>query len=280
MYKPLLVLINGKSSNKFNVVDRLVQFGDGIFETCLVLDKYLLFWSEHFARLEKGRLRLLINAVGGDLWLEDIVKALAITGVYNCVVKLILSRGSSMRGYGFDKNITPNRIVIISQIPQKIPKYYALTICTSGYSSNKLLAGIKHCNRLEQILARANMSADECVMLDRIGNVISVTQANIFVVKNNTLLTPDLSECGIAGTRRDIVLNLASSIGLITKVGVLTVANMLNSQEIFISNSVIGVREVTKINGHFFNENIVTNKVINAFTSLQKTKTLSSHVLV
>lgn len=259
-----IVLINGKKHSKLSVFNRLTQFGDGLFETCVVKESQLLFWSAHFARLEKGRVQLKINKISEKQWLQDIVKALSIAKLKHAIVKIILSRGQSERGYGFEKNIIPTRIIIVSNMPEKIPSEYMLSICRSGYANNSLLSNIKHCNRLEQILARIDMSGDECIMLDNQRNVISLTQGNIFAISGKMLITPDLNNCGIQGTRRAVVLKIATELDLQVKVSTLTLETLYNCEEVFITNSVIGIKPVTFIDKKHFKQQTITKKLAQA----------------
>ena len=260
-----IVLINGKKQTKLSVFNRLTQFGDGLFETCLVKEGRLLLWNEHFARLEKGRVQLKINPVSEKQWLKDIVKALSIAKLNQAVVKVMLSRGESKRGYGFETDIEPTRIIIVSSVPKQTLKQCTLTTCQSGYATNQLLSNIKHCNRLEQILARADMHSDECIMLDDNGYVISVTQGNIFALKSGVLLTPGLDECGIEGTRRSAVLKIASDLGLQVNVGAITLQELCECDEVFMTNSVIGIKPITKINDKVFTQQQATQKIAHAF---------------
>ncbi|SHE20312.1 FIG004453: protein YceG like [Bathymodiolus brooksi thiotrophic gill symbiont] len=259
-----VVLINGKKQTRLSVFNRLTQFGDGLFETCVVSKANLLFWSAHFARLEKGCAQLKINPISEQQWLKDIAKALELAKLEHAVVKIFLSRGESVRGYGFSSNIQPIRFVIVSEMPTQMPSKYALSVCCSGYADNQLLSNIKHCNRLEQILARSDLSADECIMLDNNDNVISVTQGNIFAVKSGVLLTPSLDKCGITGTRREAILKIATNLGLQVKVGKLTLQALLDCDEIFISNSVIGIKSVSAVNKRQFTQSTVTQRLARA----------------
>ncbi len=269
-----VVLINGKKISKISVFDRGVQFGDGIFETCLIKRHRLLSWSRHFSRLNKGCSKLKINQVDESLWIKDITKALSISKLENAVVKIILSRGESMRGYGFSGDIVPTRIVIVSSL-SKLPEKYSLSLCDSGYATNRLLSEIKHCNRLEQVLARVNMSTQECIMLDDNGYVISVTQGNIFAVNGDVILTPSLDECGIEGTVRSAIFDLAESLDLRVEVSSLSVQELLEADEVFISNSIIGIKAVNKINEQLFDTHIITNNIKNKLSLLQKNESLS-----
>ena len=99
---PPIVLINGAKQSKTTVFNRNTQFGDGLFETCVIESKNILFWPYHLARLNKGCEKLGIGTVDESFWLSDIRKALAISRLHNAVVKIILSRGETLRGYGFE----------------------------------------------------------------------------------------------------------------------------------------------------------------------------------
>jgi len=262
-----IVLINGAQQSKISIFNRNIQFGDGLFETCVVENKKILFWVNHFARLNRGCEQLKISKVSESVWLSDVKKALSLCSYDRCVVKLILSRGESLRGYGFKDDIKPVRAVIVSEL-QKVTlnNSFCLEYCQSGYDSNPKLAGIKHCNRLEQVLARAGLKSDEGIMLDENHNVISVTQGNIYAIHGNTLITPKLDKCGVEGTRRAVILDLAKLLGIKVKVDTLSVKELGQADEVFISNSIIGIQSISKIDGISFGESPITKKIKDAFT--------------
>ncbi|ABL02005.1 aminodeoxychorismate lyase apoprotein [Candidatus Ruthia magnifica str. Cm (Calyptogena magnifica)] len=271
------LLINGKKQTKLSVLNRLVQFGDGLFETCLIEDAKLLFWSKHFSRLKKGYDKLKIYPVSETIWLKEIAKAFTISKLDQAVVKIIISRGESVRGYGYEKNIKPTRIVIVSPVPD-LPWQYHLEVCVSGYSGNQLLSEIKHCNRLEQVFARSELQTQECIMLDENAQVISVTQGNIFAIRNQVIFTPSLTDCGIEGTRRSVVFDLVQVLGLKLEICSLSLSELLEADEVFITNSMIGVKPVDKINQQLFNHHQITNQLISAFIR-SKNNHLSSVLL-
>ncbi len=258
------VLINGKKQSKLSVFNRLTQFGDGLFETCVFDNARLLLANKHFERLEKGAQKLSIKPVDRSLFLSDIAKAISISKLKNGVVKIILSRGESLRGYGYQQDIEPTRIVIVSSIPDVAEKFQ-LEVCSSGYSNNQLLSEIKHCNRLEQILARTDLHSQECLMLDEGGFVISATQGNIFAIRNGVLLTPGLDQCGIEGTRRSFIFELAKVLNLKVEICALTLSELLTAEEVFITNSVIGIKPVSKINNQVFTQYEITKRLIHAY---------------
>ena len=262
-----IVLINGAKQSKISIFNRNIQFGDGLFETCVVENKKILFWVNHFARLNRGCEQLKMSKVDASVWLSDINKALSLCSYDRCVVKLILSRGESLRGYGFEDDIKPVRAVIVSEFQKAtLNNSFCLEYCQSGYDSNPKLAGIKHCNRLEQVLARAGLKSDEGIMLDENHNVISVTQGNIYAIHGNTLITPKLDKCGVEGTRRAVILDLAKLLGIKVKVDTLSVKELGQANEVFISNSIIGIQSISQIGDISFSENLITKKIKDAFT--------------
>jgi len=262
-----IVIINGAKQSKISIFNRNIQFGDGLFETCVIENKKILFWVNHFARLNKGCEQLKISRVDESVWLSDVKKALSLCSYDRCVVKLILSRGESLRGYGFKDDIKPVRAVIVSEL-QKVTfnKSFCLEYCQSGYDSNPKLAGIKHCNRLEEVLARAGLKSDEGIMLDENHNVISVTQGNIYAILGNKLITPKLDKCGVEGTRRAVILDLTKHLGIKVKVEVLSVEKLGQADEVFISNSIIGIQSISQIGDIGLGESPITKKIKDAFT--------------
>jgi len=151
-----IAIINGKEQSNVSIFNRNFQYGDGLFETCIVKDNRILFWEKHLSRLEIGCRKLKIKNIEESLWLKDIKKALNLTSKKNCVLKLVLSRGNTERGYSYPDDILPVRVVIVSELKKTHTRdSYSLEYAQSGFHSNPNLAGIKHCNRIEQILARS-----------------------------------------------------------------------------------------------------------------------------
>ena len=270
-----VVLIDGEEQSKITIFSRNMQFGDGLFETCISQNNKILFWPNHFARLNIGCKRLNIKKVNESDWMNDLNKAFALFDHSNCIVKLILSRGESLRGYGYKDDITPVRVVIISEMKKTVVNNsFSLEYSDSGYHSNPQLAGIKHCNRLEQILARSSLSSNEAIMLDEKENIISVTQGNIYFIFGNKLLTPKLDSCGVVGSRRSLILELAMSLKMEALESKISINQAQKADEVFISNSVIGIQPVHSIEIHKLGQNPLTEKIQKAF--LSKTKEISS----
>ena len=233
--------IDGKKTDCVSIFNRSFAFGDGIFETLKVINGEILYFKYHLDRLKKGINKLKLN-YDYKFLIVEINKVLEVEK--NCILKIIISRGESTRGYVFNQNIKAVISIITNDLPQ-IAEEVSLKICTSGYYQNPNLAGIKHQNRLEQIMACGHNS--DCIMLDNLQNVISTTYANIFIVKNNIISTPNLDDCGILGTRRAVILDNFSVV-----VKVIQLNELFTADEIFITNSVIGIQRIMMINGIFF----------------------------
>ena len=263
-----IVIINGEEQSNISVFNRNMQYGDGLFETCVAKDNQILFWDKHLLRLNIGCDKLKIKKIEESIWLEDIKKALSFSSKKNCIIKLILSRGNSQRGYSYPDDILPVRVVIVSEIIKSQSKQsFSLEYAQSGYHSNPNLAGIKHCNRIEQILARATMKEDEAIMLDENKNIISVTQGNIYFIFGKRLLTPKLDRCGVIGSRRSLILELAKSIGLDIQEEEVSMIQAQKADEVFISNSLIGIQSVSSIEDCQLSSSSITDKIKRAFES-------------
>ncbi len=264
-----VVIINGEAKSNISIFNRNMQYGDGLFETCVAKDNKVLFWKNHFARLNNGCERLNIKKIANSVWLEDIKKALSFASEKTCIIKLILSRGNSLRGYSYSRDIEPVRVVIASQMNEyKAKENFSLEFASSGFHSNPDLAGIKHCNRLEQIMARTNMLADEAIMLDENQSIISVTQGNIYFIFGNKLVTPKLDRCGVIGSRRSIILELSRLINLEVDEDTISSEQAIKANEVFVSNSLIGIQPVTSIDSYCLNKNPLTEKIRDAYTSI------------
>jgi 4-amino-4-deoxychorismate lyase len=175
------------------------------------------------------------------------------------VVKLIVTRGSGARGYRPPEAASPTRIIGISEWPDLPASNYALGVdvrtCALRLGHNPVLAGLKHLCRLEQVLAQLELvqqGADEAVLLDNEDRVIGGTMSNIFAIDGATLLTPDLSRCGVRGVMRRIVLETAPALGLDTCEMDLGVKALRAADEIFVTNAVLGIWPVKSFDGTLF----------------------------
>lgn len=213
------ILINGEARETINISDRGLQYGDGLFETMAVRNGIIHLWEEHWNRLMLGCERLSINPPNKKLLEQEI--ALISKNRKQSVIKLIITRGEGQRGYTYSRQHKPTRILTNHPYPT-YPKSYtkegvAVRYCETTLSENNKLAGIKHLNRLEQVLARNEWDNDnfqEGLMSTQQGYVIDGSMSNIFSVKENELFTPDISLCGVAGVMRKTIFTIAKDLNI------------------------------------------------------------------
>ena len=271
-------LINGKFVDELAAHDRGLHYGDGLFETITVENMQLLCWDEHLKRLERGCIKLNIAVPDKNL-LKNEVSALINTESQG-VIKIIISRGQGGRGYKILENIAPTRIISLYpwsyQYDQNSSSGVKTRICKYRYAKNPFLAGIKHLNRLEQILARSEWndnSIAEGIVMDSENYIIEGTMSNIFCIIGKTLYTPDLSACGIEGIVRGKIIELASNLKFNVEIKKISLGFLMNAEEIFMCNSIIGVWPVniideTKFSKHKKTQNII--KTLQEYNSIPK----------
>ena len=271
-------LINGKFVDELAAHDRGLHYGDGLFETITVENMQLLCWDEHLKRLERGCIKLNIAVPDKNL-LKNEVSALINTESQG-VIKIIISRGQGGRGYKILENIAPTRIISLYPWPNHYDENSTsgvkTRICKYRYAKNPFLAGIKHLNRLEHILARSEWndhSIAEGIVMDSEYYVIEGIMSNIFCIIGKTLYTPDLSACGIEGIVRGKIIELASNLKFNVEIKKISLGFLMNAEEIFMCNSIIGVWPVniideTKFSKHKKTQNII--KTLQEYNSIPK----------
>jgi len=247
------ILINGKTATHISAMDRGLHYGDGLFETISVIRGEIPLWNYHINRLKRSCARLLLPIPDESQLLNEINQLCA--GHDYIVIKVIITRGTSERGYQRPAHTETSRIVCAFQRPE-LPRSYwdagvKVSICNTHLARQPLLAGIKHLNRLEQILASNEYSAkdyQEGLVGDYNNNVIEATSHNIFMVMSGEILTPNLSDCGVEGIMREYVLNLAQKENIPIKITSISFTDLKAMDEVFLTNSVHGIWPVKRIN--------------------------------
>jgi len=246
-------VVDGRMSGLLPADDRGLAYADGLFETLLVHAEQPVWWAEHLQRLRAGAARLGIVAPADEHWLADARQLLAANeGLKTYVLKLILTRGSGGRGYSPANALAPRRIVQSGPAPVLDPRWrregIRLRLCDLRLSVQPRLAGIKHLNRLEHVLARGEWSDPdiaEGLLLDADANLVCATAANIFLVKHGVLLTPSVEHCGVAGVCRAQLLS-----GCGARVASLVASDLFAAEEVFVCSSVRGILPVAALGDH------------------------------
>jgi len=259
-------LVDGRAQHEPWQFDRGLHYGDGLFETMLVRDGLIRFVALHRGRLERGCQRLQI-ALDVDAAFAD-AQTLA-AGVASAVIKLLVTRGSATaRGYAPGGDELPRRLVLRYGAPSapllkshNIVDSRAIVLQTS-LGENPQLAGLKHLNRLEQVLARLEMRGNpayEGLLCSSSGLVISGTMSNMFIVSGKELLTPRLDRCGVAGVMRAVVLREAALAGIQAREVDLSRAALDSAPELFLTNARIGVHPIAALDDRRLPTSAVTH---------------------
>lgn len=222
--------------------DRGLAYGDGVFETVLVHARRAVWWPQHWERLTRGAARLGFGLPQRE-WLEAELGVLLPKAPDRAVLKLILSRGASGRGYAADPESEPTLVISMHGVPAPAPDPMVLRWCDTRMAIQPALAGIKHLNRLEQVLARAEWNdpgIHEGLMLDTGDRVACATAANVFARIDGRWLTPPVDRRGVAGVARAWVLANAPD----AAEAELSRTEVESAEALFLCNAVRGILPV------------------------------------
>jgi 4-amino-4-deoxychorismate lyase len=246
------MLVNGAPGSTINAEDRGLSYGDGVFCTLRMQAGHPVCWERQFAKLQRDCAALKI-ACPSALVLSSELQQLGKTQP-DGIAKIIITRGVSGRGYTPLPQAETTRIINVTSAT-KYPIEYGkqgvrVHVCKIRLGHQMLLAGIKHLNRLENVLATSewqDQDMPEGLLSDISGFVISGTRSNLFMLRGNILYTPNLARCGVAGVQRDRVMGWAKQHGVTCKVADFRMEELVLADEIFLVNSVFGLWPVREL---------------------------------
>lgn len=260
------VLVNGLPSSEVQAADRGFQYGDGVFTTVAVRSGAPELWLRHLDRLERDARALAIPPPDRDVLTADARQLLAGTG--DAILKILWTRGMGGRGYRPPEHSTPTRVLMRHAWPEYPPPLdpsgAVVRLCRTRLGHNPALAGIKHLNRLEQILASTEWrreEADEGLLLDGQGWLVEGTLSNLFLVRRGVLLTPRLDRCGVSGLMRGLVLEVAHELGVPVEQRRLALAELWDADEAFLTNSVRQLWPIAAIEHRRFDRGPITERI-------------------
>jgi 4-amino-4-deoxychorismate lyase len=251
---PLGCWIDGAESAAVPADDRGLAYGDGLFETVLSRAGRPRFLDAHLARLARGCAALRIAFTDMAALRADISQAAARAPAL-AVLKVIVTRGSARRrGYAAGGE-SPRRIVCAWPAGELPAGSVDTRFASLRLAESPALAGIKHLNRLENVLAASEPGADavfESLLLDAAGHLVGGTRTNVFIARDGRLVTPRVDRCGVAGVMRGVVLREAATLGIAAEERPVPMAEALGAQELFLTNARIGVVPVRRLGEHAF----------------------------
>lgn len=256
--RDVVALVNGAPPKASLLLSRALHYGDGVFRTLLRVDGRWLDFDRHYVKLvhdcralgldppHVGQLEAELESLGGG-------RSQPVVG------KIILARSGAGRGYAPTSRAC-ERILLRYPAPRYPASCWsegvAATLSSVVLAEQPLLAGVKHLNRLENMLAARGwpQGVQEALLCNAAGHLICGTRSNVFWVREGRLQTPKLTGCGVAGMMRAKVLDAVRAMGVASEMVEAPLAELQNASEAFLSNSLIGIWPLRRLDNHEFGE--------------------------
>jgi 4-amino-4-deoxychorismate lyase len=239
-----VILVNGEAREEVSALDRGLAYGDGVFRTLRARAGAVELWRQHFGKLRRDCARLRIECPAESMLRAEVDEL--VTGERDCVVKIIVTRGPGGRGYAAPREAAPTRIVATFPPPPQRPdsdkEGVRVRWCETRLAHQPALAGVKHLNRLENVLARAEWDDPdiaEGLMCDASERVVEGTMTNVFILEGGRLVTPPLDRCGVEGVQRERLLGLAPEQGIACSIEEISRTRLLAAEQIYLVNSIV-----------------------------------------
>lgn len=262
----MAMLINGQPGDSISALDRGLAYGDGVYRTLEWCNGQPRLWRWQYARLAEDAARLCLPVPAEALLLEEMRQLTP--GLERAVIKIVLTRGVGQRGYAIPEPCQPTRMISANPwdgYPATLAEH-GVTVrwCQLRLASQPLLAGIKHLNRLENVLARSEWhdpAIREGLLCDQDGRVIEATMSNLYVLKDGVLLTPPLHQCGVRGALRDWLFDCAPVLGVALEEAELRAGDVLAADALLLSNSLMGIWPVAQLDARVWRDFTVAQRL-------------------
>lgn len=266
------IIINGKK-NKSNdpcisAYDRGLTLGHGLFETILINKGSIPLLGYHWKRLVTSTELIGIKLPFDLLELTNMINELLhennLTKI-RVALRLTITDGISERGLLSNGNQEPTYILSMSQLPDNITKSMTAIIVDTRRNESSLASRIKSISYLDNIIAKreaVSKGFDEAFLLNSRSNLAEGAISNIFIVKNNHILTPPIIDGALPGVTRHVILNDLVLDDIKVKEQHINTDMLLDADEVFITNALLGVKPIHMINNKLFsNEFQITNLI-------------------
>jgi len=202
----------------------------------------------HIQRLKSDARRLGFSIDNWDELVEQL-EASALLCQSESVIKVLISRGEGGRGYSQMTAQHPIALISTGLLPSN-PSSLRVSVAQGFLAEQPLLAGIKHLNRLEQVLFKRQadeLGLDDVLCLDIHQHLIETSSANLFWYKDGKWFTPELSRCGVNGVFRQFLLGLFSEYGIDSVIGEFGIHELVSADSVFVCNAVRGMMPVGEL---------------------------------
>lgn len=263
--QPPRILINGRMATRVAALDRGLSYGDGVFRTLRIAGGRPRWWQDHMAKLAEDCVRLGLICPERARLEQDLSRLAPLPD--NGILRLTVTRGEGPRGYRPPPSSRCTRILACwpTEPPGQNPEELTVRVCDLRLGYQPALAGVKHLNRLENVLARAEWSdpaTQEGVLLDQDGRVVSGTMSNLFIWRDGRLQTPRLHLCGVAGVARSRLMRLAPTLGIHCEERDIDLDALLRAEEVMLSNSLWGLRRVARLDDRIWPRPMVSSRLM------------------
>ena len=295
----MIVFVNGQfvpeAAATVSVFDRSFLYGDGLFETMRVANGKLFRWTQHMQRLERGAEFLGIKIPFGRgalaVFATEIV---ARNQLPDALLRLTLSRGVGVRGYSTKGADHPTLVMSLHPIgaPNSdsarserdgseigAPLRWRAHIARFRLPSGEAVAQFKTCNKLVQIIARAEAEAagaDEALLLNTDGFVVEAAAGNLFWIQDGTVCTPPITGGVLAGVTRALVLELCAKLSVPCRESNIRPSELARMDAAFLSLSSHGIVELTAVDGVALGSSAVAGRLHAAYLDLVRAESTES----
>jgi len=254
--------VNGEISQNLNILDRGFSYGDGIFTTAKILNGEVECLDLHLLRLKEGVERIYLKGVDFDAIRQSMIEC--VKSFELAVLKVVISAGAGGRGYSRVGCETPTIVITVHPFPTQYKQWsidgIKLGIAQSQLGLSTALSGLKHLNRLEQVLVRKELDEsdfDDLLVTNINNEIIEASAANVFWFESGSqsLFTSDLSFSGVNGIARQRVIKSFNDIKIVSK----KLDEIDNISAMFLCNSVMGIVPVRKLGERNLNMNIISD---------------------
>jgi 4-amino-4-deoxychorismate lyase len=271
------VWVDGMAEGAVGPLDRGLAYGDGLFETIALRNGSAPLLDLHLVRLREGAARLRLS-LDTQRVQDDLARAFSVAQERlggTAVVKLIVTRGDGARGYRIAGDNSPRHVVLLDDLPTfpaaNSADGVALYPCATRLGCNPQLAGLKHLNRLEQVLARSEWDDArfaEGLVCDMDGRVVEGTFSNVLLVRGGELVAPSLARCGVAGVMRRWLLAQAAALGIAVREADVLEKDLGRVDEVMVCNSLYGLWPVLACGERRWRAGPVTRRLQDAVAGL------------
>jgi aminodeoxychorismate lyase len=281
----MIVFLNGQFVSEeqavVSVFDRSFLYGDGLFESLRVVNGRPFRWTQHFERLRRGAEFLDIEVpFGSEELAAGACQLIERNHLPDAVMRLTLSRGVGRRGYSPKGAHQPTLVMSLHPAPELAavqPPLWKLITASVRLPAGEPLAQFKTCNKLAQVLARAEADAggaDEALLVNTDGFAAEASSSNLFWIERETVCTPPLASGILAGVTRAVIMEVCQTLHIPTRESQPRPKDLLQADGLFLSLSTLGVVEARELDGHRLRRSPLAQRIHTGYERLLAVETV------